>query len=126
MKREIISTDQAPAAIGPYSQAVRCSGDFVFLSGQIPLTPAGDLIEGGIEDQTRQVIANMKAVLAAAGLTTMNLVKVNIYLKTMDDFAAVNALYAEMFDGDPPARAAVAVATLPKNVDVEIEGVAVC
>lgn len=123
--REIVQTDQAPAAIGPYSQAVKAEGKFLFLSGSIPLLPDGTLVEGSIEVQTEQVVKNMQALLAAEGLTPANLVKTTIFLSSMDHFAAVNAIYAKMFDGNPPARSTVAVAGLPKNVDVEIEGIAV-
>jgi 2-iminobutanoate/2-iminopropanoate deaminase len=126
VKREVISTDQAPAAIGPYVQAMKAEGTFLFMSGQIPLTPSGEMVEGGVEAQTHQVVANMRAVLAEAGLTPDSIVKTTIFLSSMDHFAAVNAIYAEMFTDEPPARATVAVLTLPKNVDVEIEAIAVC
>ncbi|MCG9894578.1 MAG: RidA family protein [Fimbriimonadaceae bacterium] len=126
MVREIISTDQAPAAIGPYSQAVRASGTLLFMSGQIPLRPDGSLVEGTVTEQAEQVCANMRAVLSEAGLTPDHLVKTTIFLSSMDHFAAVNEVYAKLFTGDPPARSTVAVAGLPKNVDVEIEGLAVC
>lgn len=125
MTREIIHTDQAPTAIGPYSQAVSCSGSFLFMSGQIPLRPDMTLVEGDVKAQTEQVVANMKAVLAKAGLNPSNLVKTTIFLSSMDHFAAVNEVYGAMFDGAPPARSTVAVAGLPRGVDVEIEGIAV-
>ena len=125
MQREIVSTDQAPAAIGPYSQAVKASGNFLFMSGQIPLTPAGELIQGDVKAQTEQVLANMKAVLEAAGLTFDNIVKTTIFLSTMDHFATVNEIYGKVFTGEPPARATVAAAGLPRGVDVEIEAIAV-
>jgi 2-iminobutanoate/2-iminopropanoate deaminase len=125
VSRTVIHTDQAPAAIGPYSQAIKAEGTILFMSGQIPLTPTGDLITGDIKAQTEQVVANMKAVLAAAGATPANLVKTTIFLSSMDHFAAVNEVYGAMFEGQPPARSTVAVAGLPRGVDVEIEGLAV-
>lgn len=123
--REAHSTNQAPAAIGPYSQAVRAEGRFFFMSGQIPLKPDGTLVEGSIEEQTSQVMANMQGLLASAGLSFSNIVKTTIFLSSMDHFAKVNEVYGSMFVGDPPARSTVAVAGLPKNVDVEIEAIAV-
>ncbi|CAN5532783.1 RidA family protein [soil metagenome] len=125
MHREVISTTNAPGAIGPYSQAVKASGNFMFLSGQISLTPAGDLVSGSIEDQTKQVMQNLAAVLDAAGLSFGNIVKTTIFLSSMDHFAAVNAVYGSHFSENPPARATVAVAGLPRGVDVEIEAIAV-
>lgn len=125
MSRTVIHTDQAPAAIGPYSQAIKAEGTILFMSGQIPLTPSGELITGDIKAQTEQVVANMKAVLSAAGATPANLVKTTIFLSSMDHFAAVNEVYGSMFEGEPPARSTVAVAGLPRGVDVEIEGLAV-
>jgi 2-iminobutanoate/2-iminopropanoate deaminase len=125
MHREPLSTSTAPAAIGPYSQAIRAEGRFLFLSGQIPLTAAGDLVTGDIREQTRQVMRNIQAMLEAAGLSPSNVVKTTIFLRTMDDFAAVNEVYGELFGKNPPARSTVAVAGLPKNVDVEIETIAV-
>ena len=125
MIRETISTTNAPGAIGPYSQAIRANGSFVFLSGQIPLTPAGELVTGDITAQTEQVMINIKGVLDAAGLTFANIVKTTIFLSSMDHFAAVNAVYGSYFEADPPARSTVAVAGLPRGVDVEIETVAV-
>ena len=119
-----ITTAGAPAAIGPYSQAVR-SGDLLFASGQIPIDPAtGDLVEGGIEAQTERAIANVAAVLAAAGLGFADVVKSTVYLKSMNDFAAMNALYARSLAPEgvvPPARSTVEVARLPKDALVEIE-----
>ncbi len=120
-----ISTDRAPAAIGPYSQAVRAGG-FVFCSGQIPLDPAtGEVVDGGIEAQTRRVLENLAAVLAAAGTGLDRVVKTTVFLADMGEFAAMNAVYAGFFPADPPARAAVEVSALPKGVRVEIEAVAV-
>ncbi len=118
-----ITTDNAPAAIGPYSQAIRANG-FIFTSGQIPLTPDGELVEGDIHEQTRQVLTNLSAVLEAAGSSLEQIVKTTIYLTDMDDFIAVNTVYAEFFAGSFPARSTVAVKTLPKNVQIEIDAVA--
>lgn len=119
-----IRTSQAPAAIGPYSQAIR-SGDLLFTSGQIPLDPvSGKLVEGDITAQTRQVMANLRAVLAAAGADFADVVKTTIFLVDMGDFAAVNAVYGEHFPAAPPARSTVAVARLPKDARVEIEMIA--
>lgn len=125
MTRTVVSTDSAPGAIGPYSQAIQASGNFYFMSGQIPLTPGGELVTGDIKAQTEQVIANMRAVLSAAGLTPAHLVKTTIFLSSMDHFAAVNEVYGTLFESEPPARSTVAVAGLPRGVDVEIEGIAV-
>jgi 2-iminobutanoate/2-iminopropanoate deaminase len=125
MTRETLSTNAAPGAIGPYSQAIKASGNFLFCSGQIPLTPAGELIAGDVREQTEQVLKNLSAVLEAAGLTASNVVKTTIFLSSMDHFAAVNEVYGTFFQGEPPARSTIAVAGLPKNVDVEIEAVAV-
>lgn len=125
MQREVVSTDQAPGAIGPYSQAIRAEGRFLFMSGQIPLSPTGELVGGDVAQQTHQVIQNMRAVLKAAGLTPANLVKTTIFLSDMAHFAAVNEVYGSLFEGEPPARSTVAVAGLPCGVDVEIEGIAI-
>ncbi len=122
--KQIVATDRAPAAIGPYSQAVRAGG-FVFLSGQIPLDPAtGQMVEGDIEAQTEQVMKNLEAVLAAAGTSFGNVVRATIYLTDLGDFAKVNAVYGARFPNDPPARATVQVAALPKGARVEIDLVA--
>ena len=129
MKRSIIRTAHAPAAIGPYSQAVVVPvGDqrMVFCSGQIALDPAtGTVIEGDTAAQTRQVLDNLGAVLAAAGASFAHVVKTTIFLADMADFATVNAIYGERFPSDPPARATVAAAGLPRNVRVEIDAIAV-
>lgn len=125
MERKVVQTADAPGAIGPYSQAVSAQGRFLFLSGQIPLKPSGELVTGDIETQTTQVMENLRAVLAAEGLTFDNVVKTTILLSTMDNFGAVNEVYGRYFGSEPPARATYAVAGLPKNVDVEIEAIAV-
>ena len=122
--RQAVSTDQAPAAIGPYSQAVK-SGDFLFLSGQIPLDPAtGQIVSGGIEPQTRQVFANLGAILKAAGLSFDEVVSATVYVADMNDFAKVNEIYATYFSAPAPARATVQVARLPKDSLVEIQVIA--
>ena len=122
--KKIIATGNAPAAIGPYSQAIDC-GSFLVTSGQVPFDPAtGEFVPGGITEQTRQVLTNIKAILTEAGLTMDNVVKTTVFLSDMADFAAMNAVYAKHFSGDFPARSAVAVKTLPKNVLVEVETIA--
>lgn len=122
--RQIVQTPAAPAAVGPYSQAIRI-GNLVFTSGQIPLDPvSGQLVAGTIEEQTRLVLKNLQAVLKAAGCGLESVVKTTVFIRSMDDFARVNAVYAEFFPADPPARSCVEVARLPKNADVEIEVVA--
>ncbi|NPA30717.1 MAG: RidA family protein [Chloroflexi bacterium] len=124
MSKRIIHTDAAPAAIGPYSQAVR-AGDFVFTAGQIGLDPAtGQMVVGGVEAQTRQALRNLQAVLEAAGASLSQVVKTTVFLQDMNDFAAMNAVYAEFFAAEPPARSAVQAAALPKGALVEIEAVA--
>jgi 2-iminobutanoate/2-iminopropanoate deaminase len=126
--KSAIATTAAPAAIGPYSQAVHI-GNLLYTSGQVALDPAtGNLVSGGIEAQTTRVLANLKAVLAAAGLDFAHVVKTTVFLKDMADFAAVNALYAQSFAPEgvvPPARSTVQVAALPKDALVEIECIAV-
>jgi 2-iminobutanoate/2-iminopropanoate deaminase len=125
MLRESLSTSDAPAAIGPYSQAMRADGRFLFCSGQIPLTPSGELIDGDIRDQARQCMENVKGLLSAAGLEFGNIAKTTIFLSSMDYFAPANEVYGSYFESDPPARSTVAVAGLPKGVDIEIEVIAV-
>lgn len=125
MLREVHSTPNAPSAIGPYSQAVRAEGKILFCSGQIPLRPDGSLVEGDVKVQAEQVMQNIKGLLESAGLTFANIVKTTIFLSTMDHFAAVNEVYGAWVGVNPPARSTVAVAGLPKNVDVEIEVIAV-
>lgn len=123
--REVIHTDAAPAAIGPYSQAVRASGTMVFCSGQIPLDPkTGALVQGTIEEETERVLENLGAVLRAAGASFGQVVRSTIYLTDMADFAAVNAVYARRFEAGPPARVTVAVSGLPKGARVEIDAIA--
>lgn len=122
--KTVIATDKAPQAIGPYSQAIKANG-FLFASGQIAIVPAtGEIVAGGIEAQTAQVLENIKAILAKEGLTLANVVKAGVFLKDMNDFAAMNKVYGEYFTGEAPARAAVEVARLPKDVAVEIEVIA--
>lgn len=121
---EIVSTEAAPAAIGPYSQAVISEG-LVYTSGQVALPPAGgELVPGGVAEQTRQVLANLSAVLEAAGSSLQRVVKTTVFLTSMDDFAAMNGVYEEAFSTVLPARSTVAVAALPKGALVEIEAVA--
>ena len=122
---DVVSTPAAPKALGPYSQAL-VAGGFVFCSGQIPIDPATNSIEAvTVEDQTRQSIKNLSAVLEAAGSSLSNVVKTTVFIKDMNDFAAVNGVYAEMFGDTKPARSCVEVARLPKDVKVEIECIAV-
>ena len=124
MNKQTISTDNAPAAIGPYSQAV-CVNDLLFTSGQIALLPNGELLEGDVAAQTEQVMKNLQAVLEAGGSSLTNVVKCTCFLKDMADFGTVNEVYGRFFDTEPPARSAVEVARLPKDVLIEIEAVAV-
>lgn len=120
---EIVQTDRAPAAIGPYSQAVKTSG-LLFASGQIPLTAAGEIVEGGIEAQTNQVFSNIEALLASEGLSLANVAKTTVFLRNLSDFAAMNAIYEAEFGDHKPARSTIQVAGLPKDALVEIEIVA--
>ena len=122
--RQAVSSDQAPPAIGPYSQAIR-SGAFLFLSGQIPLDPAtGQLVGGDVAAQTRQVLDNLRAVLAAAGGSLDHVVRTTVYLADLGDFAAMNEVYAGYFTSPAPARATVQVARLPRDARVEIDAIA--
>ncbi|MCX5891237.1 MAG: RidA family protein [Deltaproteobacteria bacterium] len=123
MKKIAINTDQAPAASGPYTQALAV-GPFVFVSGQIPLDPQGNLVKGDIVVQTCQVIANLKAVLAAAGLTLKDVVKTTVFLADLADFQEMNRAYAEFFPGHPPARSTIQVGGLPRGASIEIEAIA--
>lgn len=121
--KKIIATENAPQAIGPYSQAIAC-GNFLFTSGQLGLDPkTGNFVEGGVTEQTEQVIRNLKAVLEKAGFSLENVVKTTCFLADMNDFAAMNEVYRKHFTGDYPARSAVAIKTLPKNGLVEIEAI---
>ena len=121
---KVISTKKAPAAIGPYSQAIQV-GNLVYTSGQIPIDPStGAFVEGGIKEQTRQSLTNVKSILEEAGLSMSNVVKTTVFLTDMNDFADMNAVYAEFFSEPFPARSAVAVKTLPKGALLEIEVVA--
>ncbi|BEU87305.1 RidA family protein [Selenomonas sp. TAMA-11512] len=123
--KKIITTDKAPAALGPYSQGIRTSGGFIFASGQIAIDPAtGELVAGGIKEQTTQVMENLAAVLAAEESTFDDVVKTTIYLKDINDFVAVNTVYAKYFSENPPARVCVQVAALPKDALIEIELIA--
>ena len=122
--KKVISTPKAPAAIGPYSQAIQV-GNLIYTSGQIPIDPAtGQFVEGGIKEQTRQSLSNIQAILQEAGLTMASVVKTTVFMADMADFAEMNSVYAEFFTEPYPARSAVAVKTLPKNAFVEIEVVA--
>ena len=124
MAIETLHTDQAPKAIGPYAQAIKANG-FLFTAGQIPLDPVSmEIVAGDVTAQTEQVLANLGAVLSAAGLSFADVVKTTCFLRTMDDFAAMNAVYARVLGTATPARSTVAVAGLPRNVSVEIELVA--
>lgn len=125
MSKTIIKTDNAPAAIGPYSQAVKV-GDLLFCSGQIPLDPkTGKMIEGGIKEATIRVLENLKAVIEAGGSSLSKVAKVTIFIKDMNDYAVVNEIYATYFTTDPPARAVVEVSRLPKDAPIEMEAIAV-
>ncbi|HEX6188992.1 MAG TPA: RidA family protein [Pyrinomonadaceae bacterium] len=123
--KEIVATERAPRAIGPYSQAVR-SGNFLFASGQIPIDPAtGEFVAGGITEQTEQVMRNVSAILEAAGAGLQQVVKTTVFLADMDDFTAMNEVYGRFFGEDPPARATVQAARLPRDARVEIEAIAI-
>ena len=121
--KTVISPSKAPAAIGPYSQAIKV-GNLLYTSGQIPIDPAtGNIVSGDIKEQTRQALSNIKAILEEAGLTMNNVVKTTVFLTNMEDFTEMNSIYAEFFSEPFPARSAVAVRTLPKGVLVEIEAI---
>src|SRR6476620_459373 len=123
-ERERIQTDRAPGAIGPYSQAIKAGG-FVFVSGQIPIDPStGQFVAGGVAEQTEQVLKNLSAVLEASGTSLARVVKTTVFLADMSDFAAMNEVYGRFFTTEPPARATVAAAGLPRDARVEIELVA--
>lgn len=124
MKKQVIQTANAPAAIGPYSQAVR-AGDLLFVSGQIPLDPkTGELVKSGVADETKKVLENLKAILEAAGASFGDVVKTTIFLKDMNNFSVVNEVYGSFFPQPFPARATVEVARLPRDVNVEIDVIA--
>lgn len=118
-----IRTDKAPAAVGPYSQAISSNG-VLFLSGQIPLNKSGVMVDGGIEEQTQQVIENLKAVLEANNMTLENIVSTTVYLRNLDDFQKMNAVYGQHFKNMPPARATVGVSAIPKGALIEISAIA--
>ena len=124
MERHVVSTSAAPAAIGPYSQALFAQGKFFFISGQIGMRADGTMADS-VEDQTRQVIMNLRAILLAGGLDPGDLVKTTIYLTDMNDFAMVNEIYSEMVGSEPPARSTVQVSALPKGALVEIDAIAI-
>lgn len=125
MKKKVVQTEKAPKAIGPYSQAI-CTDSMVYTAGQIALDPATmELVAGGVEEQTRQVLTNLRNVLEAAGSSLDHVVKTTVFLQDMADFPKMNAIYAEYFAENPPARSTVAVAALPKGGLVEIEAVAI-
>lgn len=124
MSKKIVKTDQAPAAIGPYSQGVIANG-LIYTAGQVPIDPqTGEIVEGGIEAQTRQSLENIKAILEAAGTNLSHVIKTTVFLQSMDDFAKMNAVYADYLGEQSPARSTVQVARLPLNVLVEIDVIA--
>ena len=122
--KKIISSPNAPQAVGPYSQGVEANG-ILFLAGQIPLDPTGNMVAGGITEQTERVLQNIQALLAAAGLTFNDVVKSTVFLSDMNNFAGMNAVYAKYYTANPPARSTVQVARLPKDALVEIETIAI-
>ena len=126
MPKSIVQTDNAPRAVGPYSQAVKLEGEsLIFASGQIALDPkTGDRIHGGIVQETRQVLENLKAVLGAAGSSLEKVVKTTVFMHSMDDFGLMNEVYSQYFKTDPPARSTIEVSRLPKGMKIEIEAVA--
>jgi reactive intermediate/imine deaminase len=122
--RRTVSTENAPAAVGAYSQGI-ATDDLLFTAGQIPLTPAGDLLDGAdVDVQTEQALENLEAVLEAGGAGMDDVLKITVYMTDIGDFEAMNAVYESFFEGDPPARSAVGVVELPKGVDIEIEAIA--
>lgn len=123
--KEIISTDKAPKAIGPYSQAVKV-GNFLFISGQIPIDPlTGKIIEGDIREQTKRVLENIKGILESVGGSLENIVKTTVFLKNMDEFSSMNEVYSSYFSKNPPVRSTIEVSRLPRDVSIEIEAIAV-
>ena len=126
LKKKVIATEQAPKAIGPYSQAIVHNG-IAYLSGQIPLDPAtGQTVEGGVAEQTERVLENVKAALEACGASLETVLKTTVFMKDLTQFAAMNEVYARYFEADPPARSTVEVARLPRDVRVEIDCIAIC
>ena len=123
--REVVHSDQAPAPIGPYSQAIRTQGEMLFVSGQIPMNIRGEIVSHEISAQTRRVLDNLRAILEAGGYDLSQVAKTTVYLQDMNDFKAMNDVYAEYFNESKPARATVQVSRLPKDVRVEIEAIAV-
>lgn len=122
--KDIIKTEHAPAAIGPYSQAVR-AGNFLFISGQIGINPStGELVKGGVEEEVKRIMENIKAILHSVSATFDNVVKTTIFLKDINDFSRVNEIYGKYFPSDPPARSTVGVSQLPRGASVEIEVIA--
>ena len=121
MSRHVIATDQAPAAIGPYSQAIRFQGEMIFTAGQIPFGPSGKLVGDSISEQTERVLQNLSGILQSAGSSLDKVVKTTVFLKNMSDFADMNTVYGRYFSINPPARSTVEVSRLPKDVLVEIE-----
>lgn len=125
MPKQTVRTENAPAPIGPYSQGIVAEGKFLFAAGQVGIDPAtGQLVQGDVKSQTRQVLENLKGVLSAAGSGLSDVVKTTVFLKSLDDFAAMNEVYAEYFKESPPARSTVEVARLPRDANVEIELIA--
>jgi 2-iminobutanoate/2-iminopropanoate deaminase len=126
MMKKVIATPEAPAAIGPYSQGIAASGTFIYTSGQIPLTPEGNLLEGSIEDKTRLCFRHLEAILKQEGAALSDVVKFTVFVKDIQDFAAINGVFEEVLAGtEPPARSLVQAAALPKGVSIEIDAVAV-
>ncbi len=124
MQKTVISTNNSPAAIGPYSQAIRFN-ELVFVSGQIPIDPeSGKVIKGNIKEQTKQVLDNLKNILQAGGSSLQNVVRTTIFLSNMDDYAMVNETYAQYFESSPPSRSTVQVSRLPRDVHIEIDAIA--
>ncbi|ACK42610.1 MULTISPECIES: RidA family protein [Dictyoglomus] len=123
--KEIISTSKAPSAIGPYSQGIKV-GNMVFISGQIPIDPdTGNVVEGGIKEQTKRVLENVKAILESIGGSLNNVVKTTVFMVDLEEFSEMNEVYKEYFPNNPPARSTIQVSALPKNVKIEIEAIAV-
>jgi len=124
MPKQVIKTNQAPEAIGPYSQAIK-TGNLIFISGQVPINPVNGEIQGDIREQTRQALENLKSILAAAGVSLAAVAKTAVFLKNLDDFNAMNAIYQQYFAQDAPARSTIEVSRIPRGALVEIEAIAV-